>query len=145
MISRASCSLVGLEPTATAETGFCLVGCAGASALPSYSEAPTVGPATPQPQLAPSEGTPSGTQYETNRLEIEEPKVDPAPAPAAESDSSTYFEAPKLFNPRDRTANRPSVDVHDAVYRQPATYHGVSQASAVEVDANGWYAVPGDR
>ena len=135
----------GVSQAIYAEPASGCSSCAGASALPSYSEAPTVGPATPQPQLAPSEGTPSSSQYETNKLQIDEKPIDPAPAPAAEGDSSTYFEAPKLFSPQDRTANRPSVDVHDAVYRQPATYQGVSQASAVEVDANGWYAVSGDR
>ncbi len=117
--------------------------CAGASGAPSYSAIPSIGPATPQPELAPNEGAPSGSQYESNRMEIEEKPVEPAPLPA--DDASTYFEAPKLFSPQDRSASRPSVDVHDAVYRQPAAYRGVSDASPVEVDANGWYAISGDR
>lgn len=117
-------------------------GCAPASGVPSYSSTPSVGPATPQPQLAPDEGTPSDSMYESNRLEIDEQPADPSPS--SESDSSTYFEAPKLFSPQDRTASRPTAEIHDAVYRQEAAYRGVSQTSA-EVDANGWHAVSGDR
>lgn len=117
--------------------------CVGASGTPSYSTIPSVGRETPLPELAPSEGAPSGSQYDANRMEIDEQPSDPAPLP--EDDASTYFEAPKLFSPQDRSASRPSVDVHDAVYRQPAAYQGVSQATPVEVDANGWYAVSGAR
>ncbi|MCH8840745.1 MAG: hypothetical protein IH831_08750, partial [Planctomycetes bacterium] len=62
-----------------------------------------------------------------------------------EGDSSTYFEAPKLFDPRDRTANRPSVGVHNAVYRQQVTNQAASHVPVSEVDANGWYAVSADR
>lgn len=117
--------------------------CAAASGTPSYSDIPSVGPATPRPELAPDEGAPSGSQFETNRMEIDESPADPAPLP--EEDASTYFEAPKLFSPQDRSASRPSVDVRDAVYRRPAVYQGVSQSVDVDTDANGWYAVPGDH
>lgn len=132
----------GVGQAVYTEPASSCVGCAGGSGTPSYSSVPSVGPATPQPQLAPSEGAPSNSQYETQRMEIDEEPEDPAPA--TENGSSTYFEAPKLFSPQDRTAGRPSVDVHHAVYRQPASYRGVSQASAT-ADANGWYAVPADR
>lgn len=111
--------------------------CATGTSAPTYSSGPTAGPATPQPQLAPSEGAPFESQYQ----ETKKATTDPSP----ESDSSTYFEAPKLFNPQDRTASRSSVDVHNAAYRQPATNHTASHASASETDANGWYAVPADR
>jgi len=91
--------------------------------------------------LAPNEGTPDSSLYESQRLENIETTIDPSP----EDDSSTYFEAPKLFNPRDRTANRPSVEVHNAVYSQQVTHHAASHVPASEVDANGWYAVSADR
>jgi hypothetical protein len=62
----------------------------------------------------------------------------------------------------DRTANRPTVDIHDAVYRQPARKATVGtttvakpltpastaapqtaapQTAAPQTDANGWYSV----
>ncbi len=115
--------------------------CAVGTSVPTYSGGSTVGPPTPQPQLAPNEGTPESSLYESQRLESNGPTLDPSP----ESDPSTYYEAPKLFNPRDRTANRPSVEVHNAVYSQQVTHHAASHVPASEVDANGWYAVSADR
>jgi len=115
--------------------------CAAGTSVPTFSGGPTVGPATPRPELAPNEGVPDSSFYESQRQESNETTIDPLP----ESDSSTYFEAPKLFDPRDRTANRPSVDLHDAVYRQQVTNHAASHVPASEVDANGWYAVSADR
>lgn len=115
--------------------------CAAGTSIPTFSGGPTVGPTTPQPQLAPDEGIPDSSPWESQRQESNGTTIDPLP----ESDSSTYFEAPKLFNPRDRTANRPSVDVHNAVYRQQVTNHAASHVPASKVDTNGWYAVSTDR
>jgi hypothetical protein len=60
------------------------------------------------------------------------------------SDNSTYLEAPKLFNPRDRTAQRNIAPVHTALYQQPASYQQISTTRTVvtaeqaQKDATGW-------
>jgi hypothetical protein len=63
-------------------------------------------------------------------------------------DSSTYFEAPQLFQ-KDRTAQRGSIaPVRTALYQQPVTYHQTSAvargpvtAAQVQQDAAGWVSV----
>jgi len=75
----------------------------------------------------------------------------PDPAPAAD-DASTYLAPPKLLGPsNDRTANRPTVDVWNAVYRQPAAGAAVSTTVAkpvsatrteAQIDSEGWVSVP---
>jgi hypothetical protein len=57
--------------------------------------------------------------------------------------SSTYFEAPKLFNPKDRTAMRHRSSVRTALYERPVTYRHASTAQPVSAeqarrDAAGW-------
>jgi hypothetical protein len=63
-------------------------------------------------------------------------------------DNSTYLEAPKLFSPQDRTAQRGSIaPVHTALYTQPASYHQISTTQTVVTaeqahkDAAGWTSV----
>lgn len=111
--------------------------CAANVGTPSYS-GDNVGQQTPRPELAPEEAVPGGTGYDANR-----PSTDNGqdPGPAAGEASSTFFEAPKLFDPRDRTASRaPTVKIHKAIYNRPAQGQPVSTAPARVVDANGWYA-----
>jgi hypothetical protein len=136
------------------------------------------GPSTPQPELATEPAPAAGSgAYGTNRPETpagtsdanaatgpeapaEKSTLEPKPlsdseeepaAPAA-SDPST-FQAPPLLGPQNnRTANRPTVDIHDAVYRQPARKATVGTTTvakpltpvstgAPQTDANGWYSV----
>jgi len=67
------------------------------------------------------------------------------PYSVKKNDSSTYFEAPKLFQ-KDRTAQRGSIaPVRTALYEQPVTYHQTSAAARGPVtaakaqqDAVGW-------
>jgi hypothetical protein len=65
----------------------------------------------------------------------------------AEKDNSTYFEAPKLFNPKDRTAARSIAPVRTALYEQPASMHQISAqrtvitAEQAQQDAAGWMSV----
>jgi hypothetical protein len=60
------------------------------------------------------------------------------------NDGSTYFEAPKLFNPKDRTAQRHIAPVRTALYEQPVEYHRASAVRAkvtaqqAAQDAIGW-------
>jgi hypothetical protein len=75
----------------------------------------------------------------------------PAPSPqpddaveATPPNKSASFDAPQLLGPvNDKTAHRPTVDVHNAVYRQPARSTNVSTTVAAKpaMDANGWYGV----
>jgi hypothetical protein len=56
--------------------------------------------------------------------------------------NATYFEAPKLFNPNDRTAKRVAAPVWKALYERPVAARQVSTgritAAQAERDAAGW-------
>lgn len=84
------------------------------TAPPTTANRPTeTPPATTQPQPEP--------QPESNNDSTDPYKV--------KKDGSTYFEAPKLFNPNDRTAKRAVLaPVHTAVYQQPVNYQKTSAA-----------------
>jgi hypothetical protein len=111
---------------------------------------------TPQPALTPQEAAPLRSNYPQQNSTQEDSTKTPDPGPAATkpSESSTYLEPPALFIPGDRTAqhetakpvNRaPSVNVWNAVYREPAGVDNVSTstgATQAEIDAQGWHSVP---
>jgi hypothetical protein len=87
---------------------------------------------TPPAQPGPTDDATEGT--ETDEYD---------PYKVKESDGSTYFEAPKLHDPNDRTANRSIAPVKTALYKQPATYRSVSStgritAAQAQADAAGW-------
>ena len=152
--------------------------CAASSGAPYYGASAAVpsgtisGPETPQPELSPEVAAPAGQEYGAQRPETsgtangaqkpESSVVDPKPeaddaagpeaeaGPEADSGASYEFQAPPLIAPQnDRTANRPTVDVHNAVYSQPARQGRISTTAAKvaapqaapTVDANGWYSV----
>ncbi|NOZ40847.1 MAG: hypothetical protein GXP24_11560 [Planctomycetes bacterium] len=167
-------SSTGVSQAAYSEPGCS--SCAGGSSVgnvlpPSNSGLPNVGPQTPQPSFSP-EPAPANSPYGANRPveghdshNVEPPadEVDPLkehdPGPAkTEVDPSTYYNAPRLLDPRDRTAARsykqshkPTVEVWTAVYRGPAKHRNISntnsqpQRSQAEIDADGWTAVPRSR
>lgn len=71
--------------------------------------------------------------------------TDPYDVNGANGDNSTYFQAPKLFDPNDRTAQRSITPVRTAVYEQPVSYYGISAQRATAIteqqavaDAAGW-------
>ena len=121
-------------------------------------QAPMSGNQTPQPALTPQEAAPLRSNYpqqnSTSTQENSTQTPDPGPAAVKPSESSTYLEPPALFIPGDRTAqetakpvNRaPSVNVWNAVYREPAGVDNVSttttSATQAEIDAQGWHSVP---
>jgi len=117
--------------------------CAGGSGTPIYSDSSSSAPPTPQPALDPSERIPASSNYPSESENSSGTSDDPSPV----TDSNTYLEPPKLFSPRDRSANRPTVEVRNAVYRQPVTNHATSYAPAreLEVDEHGWSAVSTER
>ena len=131
------------------------------------------GPPTPTPALKPETPSASDRQQEWEAgyragLEaaredangsggqdsslLDDSPVDPGPADEGGVDqesetSSSYPGYPKLFVPsNDRTARRrPTVDVHQAVYRRTAGATQVSRSvpakSQAEIDAEGWQPV----
>lgn len=143
--------------------------CAGAatvidygSVAPAAAGIPSVGPDTGVPQL-PTTPEPPARTYGTDRPVGEngadDSKTPVAPGPAADeiepqADPNASFDAPRLLDPNgvqagDRTANRPTVDVHNAVYRQPARTAAVNTTTArpiaktqAEIDMEGWVSVP---
>jgi len=100
--------------------------------------------------------------YNANRPPVETPPATPPAAPVQpepgadpsvedpykvkKDDASTYLEAPKLFNPKDRTASRVmGATVRTAVYEQPTAYRQTSTAprgpisdAQAQKDAIGW-------
>lgn len=132
------------------------------SSVPGQSGVPT-GPATPQPALTPDVAEPTGRVFGAQRPDTtgttndvrnpEDSVVDPKPEaddaavgpeveiPEPDASTSYEFQAPPLIAPQnDRTANRPTVDVHHAVYSSPVRHERVS-TTAAKVDATGWYSV----
>ena len=62
------------------------------------------------------------------------------------TESSTYFEPPKLFNPNDRTARRSIAPVRTAIYQQAVSHVNVSAPRSITAqdaqrDAIGWTSV----
>lgn len=150
---------------------------AAAPATVPPSTTPSTGPATPQPELAPTPAPAAGSSvYGTQRPETPaatsdanaakgpeapEEKSTLAPSPGSDlgeepatpaASEPSALQAPPLLGPQnDRTANRPTVDIHDAVYRQPARKATVGTttvakpltpaSTAPQTDANGWYSV----
>jgi hypothetical protein len=112
--------------------------CASGAGTVTYSDST---PPIPQPGLKPDEAIPGDSLYNTQRQESGDGSDDPSPDP----DSSTFLEPPQLINPNDRSASRPTVEVHNAVYRQPVANHAVNHAPAQEVDEHGWSAVSKNR
>jgi len=112
---------------------------AATSAPAASGTAPTVSnrPVDSPPQQLDVQPRPTSTQQ-------------PDPYEVKKTDGSTYFEAPKLFSPNDRTAWRgaTTVPVRAAVYEQPATYRqssavtrGPVSAEQANRDAIGWSSV----
>jgi hypothetical protein len=107
-------------------------------------------PTSPGPALAPAEQV---GPRQTFQKPAENSAIEPTPAngstpsgtaPSTGSDpSATYFEAPKLFNPNDRTASRVAAPVRNALYEKPVSYRPASftghiTAAQVQEDAAGW-------
>ncbi len=131
-------------------------GCAQGSSVTYADSAPAPTSQTPQPALTEQEAAPLRSNYPATTTPAPHPQT-PDPGPAAEvkpSDSSTYLEPPALFIPGDRTAQQetakpvnraPSVNVWNAVYREPVNADSVSTSmgqSQAEIDAAGWSSVP---
>lgn len=146
------------------------------SAIPQSAPLNT-GPPTPQPELATEPAPAAGSQqYGAQRPEsapansssstpangsgpnppeqsVVEPKALPDEDATTGPEAPSALQAPPLLGPQnDRTANRPTVDIHDAVYRQPARKATVgtttvakpltpTSTAAPQTDANGWYSV----
>jgi hypothetical protein len=86
---------------------------------------------------------PQSTYRSDRPTEATQPSPQPTPEPRSEdpykvpsatktSDTSTYLEAPKLWDPRDRTAQRNIAPVHTALYKQPASFRTISTATSVK-------------
>jgi hypothetical protein len=90
-------------------------------------------------------GQPSGSETSVNRPTNTPPATPPSTTtPGDANKGANGFDAPKLFNPQDRTAQHSIAPVRTAVYQQPASYHPISTvrttltAEQVRKDAAGW-------
>jgi hypothetical protein len=103
----------------------------------------------PQPSIAPSEQVAPERTFEPPSSGSQ-PQIQPSPGGDASGDmfettngeNSTYFQAPKLFDPSDRTAQRSIAPVTRAVYEKPVAYRSVSarpiSIEQARQDAIGW-------
>ena len=87
-------------------------------------------------QPAPANGTTPGETAPSNG------GADPLEDALKDNSNANYFEAPKLFDPKDRTAARIAAPVRNAIYERPVSYHRVSTgritAAQAQQDAAGW-------
>jgi hypothetical protein len=118
-----------------------------ATSVPQQASPP---PSDTQPSISPGEQvSPERTfQKPANGAPLE---AQPAPGGdtesvdpygAGESDNSTYFQAPRLFDPNDRTAQRAIAPVMTALYEKPVAYRS-AMATPISLkqaqrDAVGW-------
>jgi hypothetical protein len=111
---------------------------------------------TGQPQIPANEPTPAERSMQKvpangSGQEVETPPAGDATGDGSNGDqtsegseSATFFQAPKLFDPNDRTAQRRIAPVRTALYEKPAGYQPVSAKRATitsqqaERDAAGW-------
>ncbi|MEN1682152.1 MAG: hypothetical protein AAGJ46_21450 [Planctomycetota bacterium] len=109
--------------------------CSGGSAITSPGNAPITQPVQP---INPSPGTgfngaltptptpaiPPGANVSPSRVNRPETpgegSVMQPPVDGASDDATSWWDAPQLFDARDRSANRPQANVWPAVYQQPA-------------------------
>jgi hypothetical protein len=123
----------------------------GASTAPAPQQA--MPPATEtQPSIAPGEQV--SPERSTFRQEpASTAPTDTAPAPGGDSEGidpydpskdngASYFQAPKLFDPNDRTARRHIAPVTKALYEKSVAYRSVSarpiSLKQAQQDATGW-------
>jgi len=95
-----------------------------------------------QPTIDPSQNVPAvRTPREADKPVPADP-LDLPPEPAADSDgSATHLQAPQLFDPNDRTAQRHMAPVWTAVYHTTSGAEPTAQPVAwqqIEQDAAGW-------
>jgi len=109
-------------------------------------EAPSADPNTPTERQQEAQRPPTDdTQDIQPEPAAEPPATTPDPYETKKEDSSTFFQAPKLFDPNDRTAQRSIAPVTTALYEKPVSYRSVSTRritrDQAEADAAGWVSV----
>jgi hypothetical protein len=145
------CSAGGVMQTSYVESSGCtscgVSGYSESAGTPIQSNgttAPSIPASEPTPEersqlKPPAEGTEPPPADESN-----ETKPEDTPTEGASGPSANYFEAPKLFDPKDRTAQRKISPVRTALYEQRVGYRGVSMsnqkitAEQAHRDAAGW-------
>ncbi|MEO1498486.1 MAG: hypothetical protein AAFV43_15185 [Planctomycetota bacterium] len=86
-------------------------------ASPNTPLAPT--PAEPQPMLGPNDNPPAERSF---KPDLNDPNSGiSTETDNASGDSGAYWQAPPLFDPRDRVTQKAAAPVWQAVYRKPAT------------------------
>ena len=127
--------------------------CTNCAPSTTHSDAPIAAPPadtiyhqnSQQPTLDPNSAMPGERTFRQSD------KLSPPPEPASDEldnhtpssqDSSTHIEAPRLFNPNDRTAQRQIGPVHTAVYHKPVAKTSTTTRTATwqlpQHDADGW-------
>ena len=144
----------GGRPQQGGQSGTTIVVPNGTVVTPGGQQQPMPANGGAQPMIGPTEQVPQERTYQRPADE-NGPNITPEPAgdingsPAdypngTEGNNATFFEAPKLFNPKDRTANRRIAPVRTALYEQPVGYAPAAvvrtkiTAQQAAQDATGW-------
>jgi hypothetical protein len=137
-----SCSVGGVSQAAYQDSGCSTCGVSQAATIssPPSSTYPT---SEPRPTLAPSDNPP--VEREVQRPVESANEIRPEPQSEVYEENASFFEPPRLFNPKDQTAARNAeVSVRTAVYEKPVAGQqpitrtvSISRAEA-ERDATGW-------
>lgn len=138
-----SCSTSGYEVASYTEPSSCCTPTYGGSDS-AVSSTYLDGEATPQPQL-PAEPTPVET-----RKPVEDSGTDSGTEEKSTDANSAGFEAPRIVDPRERTAHWNSIPVQTAVYHKSVQPYSENEPQPtprrpIQPDAAGWYSVPRDR
>jgi hypothetical protein len=150
----AGCASCGAAAPVMTAPGAVVMPAPGATVTPSPVPQQAAPAATDsRPELAPSEQVGPRTYQrpaDAEQQNGEQQPVQPAPGTddaekdpyKVEGDSSTYFQAPKLFDPNDRTAKRSLAPVTTALYQKQVSYRAVSAGpitlEQAQRDAAGW-------
>ena len=153
------CSTCGTSPCCCSTNGTSSTVYGSSTDCPNCASTATTTTPTPstystpstqtQPTLAPDENPPV---QRTLRPETSDETTDSSAKAADKVDNSNtssssgnFFEAPKLFNPRDRVTQHSNTPVQMAIYQKPVTAQGTSDTTAnraqAERDAMGWHSI----
>jgi len=151
-----ACSTCGTCDACTAAAPACPNCTASTVAPATYTEAVAPPPVTtygttstsaaptnePQPTIDPNLNLPAErSELKTQKPEVPEAATQPEPQPGPADDSATNLQAPKLFDPNDRTAQRHMAPVWTAEYHKVGGARPTAQPISlqqVERDAEGW-------
>lgn len=145
----ASCCGGGGVTTAGYDYGSSCPNCVGSGAAASYEASPSNQDYRSNQDYTPTPGLPQDANVPEQRdsYRVSPPVETPEGEKSLmDGDEASYFRAPKLFAPQDRTTKRPTAPVWHAVYKRDAQVRSISHQQPAapragehkKLDASGW-------